>query len=266
MIIYRGPSLIDGKPIVCIAVFPKGKSNSKTGPVIQTYILTDNGKHPLDNNKSGEDYSICGNCKHRGTPTTDPAKKQAVERSCYVALFQGPGQVFKTLQRGKYSTAQSPEDIANIGAERMVRMGSYGDPLAVPTQVWNALKSKALGHTGYTHQEGLKAFNASGAGNPSPSHQSGHLGPSGELAGSSYLMLSADSKEEAQTAWEQGKRTFRVIPINAKPSESLDPYNEIMCPSDKGVQCVQCKLCKGGSKGKSVAIVAHGVGRGYVRC
>jgi hypothetical protein len=245
LIIYRGPSLIDSKPIVCIAVFPKGKSNIKTGAVIQSYILADNGFDPMHNNKTGEDYSICGNCPHKGTPTTDPAKKLATGRACYVNLMHGPGQVFKALQRGKYSTAQSPEDIASIGAGRMVRMGSYGDPLAVPKQVWDTLKSKALGHTGYTHQ-------------------SGHTGPSGELDGASYLMLSADSKEEAQTAWEQGKRTFRVIPINAKPSEALDPYNEIMCPSDK-IQCIQCKLCKGGSKGKSVAIVAHGIGKGYIK-
>jgi hypothetical protein len=240
LIIYRGPSLIDGKPIVCIAVFPKGKANSKTGAMLQTYILADNGKHPLDNNKSGDDYSICGNCKHKGTPTTDLAKKQATERSCYVALFQGPGQVFKALQRGKYSTAQSPEDITAIGEGRRVRMGSYGDPLAVPMVIWEKLISKAQGHTGYTHAAELTGF---------PSH---------------YLMLSTDTKEQAKIAWEQGKRTFRVIPINAKPSEALDPYNEIMCPSDKGVQCVQCKLCKGGSKGKSVAIVAHGVGRKYI--
>jgi hypothetical protein len=213
--------------------------------MVQSYILNDNGLHPLDNNKSGEDFSICGACPHKGTPTTDPAKKQATERSCYVALFQGPGQVFKALQRGKYPIAQTPEDIASIGENRMVRMGSYGDPLAVPQRVWDALKSKAKGWTGYTHQ-------------------SGHQGPYGELAGSSYLMLSADTKEQAQTAWEQGKRTFRVIPINAKPSEALDPYNEIMCPSDK-IQCSDCKLCKGGNKGKSVAIIAHGTGRNYIK-
>jgi hypothetical protein len=240
LIIYRGPSLIDGKPIVCIAVFPKGKSNSKTGLVIQTYVLADNGFDPMHNNKTGEDYSICGNCPHKGTPTTDPDKKLATGRACYVNLIHGPGQVFKALQRGKYSTAQTPDDIASIGAGRMVRMGSYGDPLAVPMVIWEKLISKALGHTGYTHAAELTGF---------PSH---------------YLMLSADSKEEAQTAWGQGKRTFRVIPVNAKHSEALDPYNEVMCPSDKGVQCVQCGLCKGGNKGKSVAIVAHGVGRKYI--
>jgi hypothetical protein len=246
LIIYRGPSLIDGKPIVCIVVFPKGKSNSKTGPMLQSYVLADNGYDPMHNNKTGEDYSICGNCPHRGTPTDNPDKKTATGRVCYVNLMHGPGQVYKAFKRDKYPTAQTSDDIAKQGTGRMVRMGSYGDPLAVPKRVWDALTSKALGHTGYTHQ-------------------SGRMGASGQvLAGSSYLMLSADSKEQAQQAWTNGMRTFRIIPINAKPSEALDPYNEIMCPSDK-IQCVQCGLCKGSNKGKSVAIVAHGIGKNYIK-
>lgn len=245
MIIYRGPSLIDGKPIVAIAVFPKGKTNSKTGAMLQTYILADNGFDPMHNNKTGNDYSICGNCPHKGTPTDNPAKKLATGRACYVNLMHGPGQVHKAFKRDKYSTAQTLDDIAQQGAGRMVRLGSYGDPLAVPKTVWDALTSKAKGWTGYTHQ-------------------TGQHGPSGPLDGSSYLMLSADTKEQAQAAWKQGKRTFRIIPIKPSAEDALDPKNEIMCPSDKGVQCVNCGLCKGGNKGKSVAIIAHGIGKNYI--
>lgn len=254
-IIYRGPSLIDNKPIVVLAVFPKGKSNSKTGAVVQTYILADNGFDPMHNNKTGADFSICGNCLHKGTPTDNPDKKLATGRACYVNLMHGPWQVYKAFKRGNYKQAQTPDDIASIGADRMVRLGSYGDPLAVPKTVWKALTSKSKGWTGYTHQSGL-------------------VGASGQvLAGSSYLMLSADSKEQAQTAWDNGMRTFRIIPVKPNPADALDPYNEIMCPattvkvspSDKGVQCVDCRLCKGGNKGKSIAIVAHGIGRKYVQ-
>ena len=248
MIIYRGPSLIDGKPIIAIAVFPKGKANSKTGAMLQTYILADNGFDPMHNNKTGEDYSICGNCPHKGTPADDPAKKLATNRVCYVNLMHGPGQVYKAFKRGKYSEAQTPDDISSIGVGRMVRLGSYGDPLAVPKQVWDALTSEAKGWTGYTHQQGVQ-----GADNK------------GVLQGASYLMLSADSKEQAQQAWKQGKRTFRIIPIKPSAKDALDPKHEVICPSDKGIQCVDCRLCKGGSKGKSVAIVAHGIGRNYVQ-
>ena len=247
MIIYRGPSLIDNKPIVVLAVFPKGKGNIKTGKMVQTYILADNGQDPMHNNKTGEDFSICGSCPHKGTPTGDPAKKLATGRACYVNLMHGPGQVYKAFKRGNYKEVQTLDDIAAIGADRMVRLGSYGDPLAVPEQVWEALTSKSKGWTGYTHS-------------------SGHVSPSGGvLAGSSYLMLSADSKEQAQTAWNNGMRTFRIIPVKPNPEDALDPYNEIMCPSGKGVQCVECKLCKGGNKGKSIAIVAHGIGKNYIK-
>jgi hypothetical protein len=56
-IIYNGPSLLDGKPIVVIATY--SKRNTKTGEVVQTYILVD-GMNPLDASKTGADFSICG--------------------------------------------------------------------------------------------------------------------------------------------------------------------------------------------------------------
>jgi hypothetical protein len=34
VIIYRGPSLIDSKPIVCVAVFPKGESKGKSVAIV----------------------------------------------------------------------------------------------------------------------------------------------------------------------------------------------------------------------------------------
>ena len=37
MIIYNGPSLLDGTPIIAIAIRKSG--NAKTGDMVQTYIL-----------------------------------------------------------------------------------------------------------------------------------------------------------------------------------------------------------------------------------
>jgi hypothetical protein len=45
-IIYRGASLLDGKPIVVVAITKS--SNAKTGDMVQTYILADNGKSPVE--------------------------------------------------------------------------------------------------------------------------------------------------------------------------------------------------------------------------
>ena len=72
-IIYKGPSLIDGKPIVVIATFTN--RNTKTGQVVQTYILRED-INPLEASKTGADYSICGNCPMRGEITTDDPKRK----------------------------------------------------------------------------------------------------------------------------------------------------------------------------------------------
>jgi hypothetical protein len=62
-IIYRGPSLYDDAPIVVIGTFTK--SNSKTGGVVQTYILRDD-IDPRDASKGGQDVSICGRARTAG--------------------------------------------------------------------------------------------------------------------------------------------------------------------------------------------------------
>jgi len=38
-IIYRGPSVLDGAPIVVVATY--SKRNKKTGTMVQTYIIRD---------------------------------------------------------------------------------------------------------------------------------------------------------------------------------------------------------------------------------
>lgn len=241
-IIYSGPSLIDGAPIVCVAIVTSG--NSKTGNMIQTHILRADVS-PLEASKTGQDFSICGNCEHRGTPTTDTSKKQAQWRTCYVNLGQGPNQVFKRLQGSGYPTATAEQTQA-IGRARMVRLGTYGDPAAVPASVWDNLLKEAAGHTGYTHQH-----------DKAPDY--------------SRMMYSADTAAEAQTAHNAGLRTFRVIPIKQWQENGQNALlnAEIICPASKEagqrVTCEKCKLCSGSSvKAKSVAIVAHGTAKAGV--
>jgi hypothetical protein len=226
-IIYRGPSRIDGKPIVAIAVWDS--SNRKTGAMLQTYILRED-IDPRDANKYGEDYSICGDCAHKGVPTLDPAKKLADERSCYVVMGQGPTIVFKTLKRGGYPDAS--HDRKSVGAGRMVRIGTYGDGAAVPDDVWADILTAAKGHTAYSHN----------GGDPTT------------------YMVSADSLAQAAKAWRNNERTFRVI----KDRHEIVKGQEIECPASKGVQCINCGLCAGTSvQAKSIAIVVHGGGAKY---
>ena len=222
-ILYKGPSLLDKKPIVVIATY--SDRNTKTGKVVQTYILRED-INPLEASKTGADFSICGNCTMRGIPTDDPKRKIAKNRRCYVNLGQGVLIVWKAYKRGVYKFGDS----VLMGRNRFIRIGSYGDPAAVPKYVWNNLLSESQTWTAYTHQK-----------NWSPE----------------ICMQSADSYDQALKHWKAGRRTFRVI----KNIDEIDKQNETLCPASKEagrrVQCVACKLCRGSSKAKSIAIVEH---------
>ena len=234
MIIYSGPSLIDGKPIVAIAIAKSG--NTKTGNMVQTYIIRAD-MSPLEASKNGADFSICGACPHRGNATNDENRKQAIGRSCYVNLGQGPTVVFKAFSRGVYSTATGHKAIAAIGKGRMVRLGTYGDPAAVPAYIWESLLSEASGHTAYTHQSGVESAQAR----------------------PDFMMISADTEAQARIAWNDGNRTFRVV----KSTHEIIAGREILCPASKEAgfrtTCNSCGLCGGNAvKAKSIAIVDHG--------
>ena len=227
-ILYEGPSLIDGQPIVAIATY--SDKNTKTGLMVQTYILCQN-IDPRDANKTGQDFSICGKCPLKGIPTMDPKRKLAEKRKCYVRIAQGSLIVWKAYQKGSYPKTN---DISELGRGRMVRLGTYGDPAAVPSYVWHQLLEEAIGHTAYSHQNDIIPIDKK------------------------IFMGSADSLEHAKKFWNDNIRTFRVI-------QNLDEIqdNEILCPASKEAgrksTCAKCKLCSGTSSNskKSIAIVQH---------
>ncbi len=221
--------MIDGAPIVVIA--PKGRStNGKTGALLQTYIIRAD-MSPSDAIKRAADAAICGACRHRGIVINGRNKG----RTCYVNVGQGPRAVFDAFTRGIYPVAIDAAAIAAHGAGRKVRLGTYGDPAAVPAWVWLALISLANGHTGYTHQwrEPLAK----------------------ELRG--IVMASADSVDDAKAAHAAGWSTFRV----RMPNESGQRMKgEAQCPAAKEVgakvQCADCMACDGSQRSR--AIDAHG--------
>ena len=228
-IIYQGPSQIDGLPIVAIATY--SDRNTKTGKVLQTYIIRSDIS-PLEASKSGQDFSICGDCKFRGEANSDPERKQAKNRKCYVNLGQGPTIVYKSFNRGVYPIANDPASRVELGKNRVVRLGTYGDPAAVPSRIWDELLSECISHLAYSHQSGFRP---------------------------DITMQSADTLAQAQAHWAKRARTFRVIDA----LDDIDPTNEILCPASKEagrrVQCVKCQLCSGltSNSKKSIAIVEH---------
>ena len=226
-VFYRGPSPIDGAPIVAIATLES--RNGKTGDMVQTWILREDIS-PLDAIQSGADRSICGNCVHRGDVDH--------ERTCYVDASRAPSMVFDAYHRGQYiDLSNDPETVAMLIAQRIVRMGAYGDPAMVPIKQWRMLLAGSAGRTGYTH-----AWRRMWAQALKP-----------------YVMASVDSVKEQDIARAMGWRTFRVR-TETEPLES----NEFACPAspEGGLrkQCITCKACDGADRaGKaSAAIIVHG--------
>jgi hypothetical protein len=238
MIIYRGPSMIDGSPIVLIATGFKGSANAKTGAeLIQTYILKDD-LHPVLASQQGKDVGICGDCKKRGLyeGLGELAVRIEGSRECYVNLGQGVTIVYKAFARGHYDACPL-EDVPALFADRLVRMGTYGDPSAVPQHIWLAMLSRSKGRTGYTHQWQNPAFAWLKA----------------------YVMASVDTLEETREAQAAGWRTFRV----AGPVIWAKESNESLCPASaeggKRTTCDHCLLCSGteGKGKKHVMIPDH---------
>lgn len=223
VILYRGESELGGKIVAIATGMRNGSKNTKTGDFIQTYILSDEGERPTDAQNSGKDASICGDCIHRKTDWG----------TCYVNVGQAPNQVYQAYKNGSYGEALNIEHFR----DRIIRLGAYGDPAAVPILVWEKICEVSAGWTGYTHQ--WRRCNP-------------------ELK--KYLMASVETTEAQLRARKMGWKTFRI-------RNSDEPLNshEFVCPASeeagKRMQCEDCLACCGGSwNGKQVtpAIVAHG--------
>jgi hypothetical protein len=223
VVLYDGPSLLNGKHIVVVAIgFKSASTNTKTGGMIQTYILYAD-ENPMLALKTGNDSSVCGGCIHRPNPLTGL-------RTCYVRIDTGPNNVYKAWKRGNYPTLTDYAMFEN----RPVRLGTYGDPAAAPLAIWHNISAYAKMTTGYTHQWRSKKF-----------------------ANLSYFcQASVETAEEVAKANAKGFGTFRVLPV----IEPI-PANVIHCPAsaERGhlTTCMECGVCDGASQ-RNVAILAHG--------
>lgn len=213
-VVFRGPSLYDGKPIVVILTgLHSASTNRKTGGMLQTYILPA-GIDPVSAWKKGRDVSVCGGCPHRS-----PAS--GGKGTCYVTKMHGPASVFKAWKRGAYPVADVSE-VSELVRGRKLRIGTWGDPAAVPAEVWAQLASGASARTGYTH--GWRQVPA--------------------LRG--LVMASVDSVAELLEARSEGWATFRVAPLG----ESGRLPGEVICPASaeagKKTTCENCPVkCTG---------------------
>lgn len=228
LILWEGPSAINGEPIVVVATGLKRKSaNAKIGAdTVQVWYLP-RDVAPNVAVKTGDDEAVCGDCIHR------PSKGG----SCYVVTYQAARAVWQAYQDGSYPRWDGSK-LPFIG--RVVRFGAWGDPAAVPAGTLAAIRTVTKRHMAYTHQ--WKQASAS------------HL--------RSWCMASVDSAPDYLRARSAGWRTFRV-----RDSDEELLERERMCPAaDESpvsavMDCGKCSGCDGlarGAKRPSFAIVVHG--------
>lgn len=237
MYYYPFRSRIDGAP--CVLVLTRNSDNTKTGNMVQTWILRRN-VDPLRAVRTGADRSVCGTCPHRGR---DARGRRRAPRTCYVTVHRAPLSVWRAYRRGSYQLWRgTPEQITRLHG-RPLRIGTYGEPTALPAAWWRRLvrQLQPARITGYTHR--WREY-----------RNRGFRG---------LCMASADSVLDAIDATRAGWRYFRVRPCG----EPALP-REIVCPASEEAghktQCFHCGLCNGAGPRRSVVIMAHGAGKARI--
>lgn len=230
IILYEGRSALNGDPIVAIANrITAASTNEKTGALVQTFIIRSD-TDPLTATYSGADAAICGDCKHRRTD----------KGTCYVNVGRSVSSVYGAYTRGRYARPNldyDPRILPALFKGAKVRLGTYGDPTAIPFSIWRAVTLYAAAVNGYSHQWRNPAFQSF----------------------KNLCMASADTAAEQREAVALGWRTFRV----RNATDPLLPY-EITCPASaeagKKTICEDCKACGGlSAKAKvNIAIQPHG--------
>ena len=236
VVLYRGPSMIGGGGDV-VAILTLWSSNTKTtgadkGKRERIYqpqvMILDCAEEPHLLVKQGRDGNACGDCAFRAG------------EGCYVRVDQAPLSVYRAWRRGRYPEV-SPAMLRRIlEISTFIRLGSYGDPAAIPARVWEALEVAAPTKArivGYTH-----AWRYADQ----------------KLA--RWCMASIETGADVLRAKSAGWRTFRL-------RSGDDPLveGERVCPAAKEAgellgcdSCNQCDGTRGGARRPSRAIVAHG--------
>lgn len=219
-ILWEGPSNLDGSPIVVIATgFSESSSNSKTGAMIQTWIMRQDIK-PNEAFKNGLGRSVCGDCTHAGYNNG----------TCYVIWYQGPLSVWNCYKRGNYAPIG---DDWHLFDDVALRIGSAGDGAMVPANVWTEPLLRCRTHTAYTHQWRQ----------PWAQYMKG------------IAQASCDGFSDYLEATANGWKTYLVTPVDSDdPAGTV----HCAASDERGhkTECSVCSLCDG--KSANVVIYAHG--------
>ena len=219
-VLYEGPSRITGNPIAAVMTYTT--QNVKIGNMPQVWILSSE-VHPGEARRSGRDRDVCGGCAFAGG------------QGCYVE-WREIGSVWRSYQAGNYSDWQHAAWWFRRNAPRVVRLGAYGDPVAVPREVWDRVCTlqpdlELLGYTGMWKSPLSEGYQ-------------------------DCCMASVKTPRERERAKAAGWRTYRV----ALPGRADPLPGERRCPAtvNDEIICLGCRSCTGGTTGPDYVVTVHG--------
>lgn len=239
-LIWRGPSQLDGREIIlALSGHQTASVNSKTGPVLQTWILNAKAS-PANSVRSGADASVCGHCPHR----------HHTGGGCYVLLWQSPTVIWRSV-RNQESVFEAPCDLVPPIRHNctVLRLGSYGDPMAVPVHVWKTLIDLVGGlpTVGYTHQWRLN--------DPAGIHC---METSDYYWYRAHLQASTETAEQDAVAHSLGWCIFRILAAGQTPLPG-----SYECPASAGLtNCASCMWC---GSGRDIWIRPHGARKNRIQ-
>lgn len=212
--------------------FQFNTTNTKTGEMVQNYIIPEDWINSDKKIKDLSDKKVCFDCPH---------SKQE-NKTCYVRKGNSEmglnSKVRAFRKKGLTNIPEYSQEIENTLLERLtgkgLRFGSYGEPILLGENLVRKISEKVDYWTGYTHQW----------------HK--------EKWAKEFFMASVESNLLHKTAENMGFRTFFVKDAD----KDYDLKSFVNCPASKEmgkrVECKDCKLCMGlNSKAKSVVINKH---------
>lgn len=224
MILWEGPSILTGEPIVAILSYGRSR-NHGTGDMAQLWVLHQEVP-PHEAFKGGQGDAVCGECPFR-------------DGTCYVRWHQAPNGVWRAYRRGSYELWAG-----DFWPDKPTRFGAAGDVAAIPRHVaepWFYLARANGGWTCYTHQwhrkdaQWLKPWSMA-----SLPHQTLDRGDAERMGWRTY-----------RARWDS---TIHDDEIQCPKAE------EYKLRTGKQIQCVDCLLCNGSherSSTKNVVILEH---------
>jgi hypothetical protein len=142
--------------------------------------------------------------------------------------------VWNAYKRGSYPLATA--DDWQLFRDRIVRIGTYGDPFAVPMKIWRRLARRCMGWVGYTHQ---------------------WRKPCAQCYADLFMASVDFTSDDAQLAQSMGWRTFTAI----GPGQTPRPEHGIEClHASDGIQCCDCRLCDGNNHPSASNVWTHAHG------